>query len=216
MYCTIRPMRKEDIPQVTGIDREAFSTQWPPANYNQELQNQLARYIVACSDTPTAEEPDTETARKHSNSLISRLTHWFKFGFFHNLESPAPEEQDIIGFAGIWVLSDEAHVTNIAVTNKCQRQGIGELLLIRITELARELKADIMTLEVRSSNTTAQSLYLKYGFVQVGIRRAYYTDNREDGVLMSTENINSDSYQALFQQLKQAHEQKWRNQPPAG
>ena len=214
MYCTIRPMRKEDIAQVTGIDREAFPNQWPPANYNQELQNQLARYIVACNDTPTAEEPHTETARKHNNGLISRLTHWFKPGFLH--ESPAPEEQDIIGFAGIWVLSDEAHITNIAVRKKCQRRGIGELLLIHAIELAKELKADIMTLEVRSSNTTAQDLYLKYGFVQVGVRRAYYTDNREDGVLMSTENINSDSYQALFQQLKQAHEQKWCNQPPAG
>ena len=97
---------------------------------------------------------------------------------------------------------------------KCQRQGIGELLLIHTIELAKKLGADTLTLEVRVSNAAAQKLYLKYGFTQVGLRRAYYTDNREDGMLMSTEKISSDSYQALFQQLKQGYQERWYSQPP--
>jgi hypothetical protein len=55
---SVRPMRKEDIRQVTQIDREAFPTQWPPPNYQHELKNQLARYLVTCDDTKIFEEPD--------------------------------------------------------------------------------------------------------------------------------------------------------------
>ena len=50
LVCYVRLMRKEDIPQVTEIDREAFPTLWPPANYQRELDNQLAHYIVACDE----------------------------------------------------------------------------------------------------------------------------------------------------------------------
>ena len=87
---------------------------------------------------------------------------------------PSPSiRQYIVGFAGIWVLADEAHITNIAVRQRYQLRGIGELLLISIIDLAKELKASIMTLEVRTSNIAAQNLYSKYGFTQVGIRRDY-------------------------------------------
>jgi len=67
----------------------------------------------------------------------------------------------------------------------------------------------MITLEVRASNIAAQSLYSKYGFAQVGLRRGYYTDNREDGVLMSTEDIASVPFQVRLQELKQAHSEKW-------
>ena len=106
-------------------------------------------------------------------------------------------------------MAGEAHITNIAVREQYRRQGIGELLLISLIDLAIELDAHLVTLEVRASNTTAQSLYSKYGFIQVGLRRGYYTDNREDGVLMSLENITSAPIQANLQQLKQAHAQTW-------
>lgn len=205
----IRPMRKEDIPQISEIDREAFPNQWPPPNYRHELQNQIARYIVACEEggSPPAPAPK-------SPGLIYRLAPWLKRP--HRSEVPTPEQSYIIGFAGIWVLADEAHVTNIAVRTSHQRRGVGELLLIHLVELAKELKARNMTLEVRASNITAQSLYHKYGFVEMGVRRAYYLDNREDGVIMSTENIHTDSYKALLKQLKDAYARRWDNQLPDG
>ena len=101
-------------------------------------------------------------------------------------------------------MADEAHITNIAVRQKYQRRGLGELLIIATIDLAQELKASMMTLEVRASNTVAQSLYRKYGFVEVGVRRAYYVDNREDGIIMSTENITSESFQTRLRQLREA------------
>jgi len=208
---SLRPMYKEDIAQVTGIDREAFPAQLPSPNYHHELQNQLARYIVACDDTKTVEEPEVKP-EKGLSRLASRIKR--RFNPDHSPDSkPTPSSrQYIVGFAGIWVLSDEAHIPNIAVRQQYQRRGIGELLLISIIDLAKELKASIMTLEVRASNLAAQNLYSKYGFTQVGIRRGYYLDNREDGVLMSTESITSAPFQARLQQLREARTRKWGSQ----
>ena len=208
MPYSVRPMRQEDIAQVTDIDREAFPTQWPPANYKHELQNQLARYIVAYDENRTIVEPEVKPA-KGLSGLASRIQRWF------NHDHPLSDQPKkvirpyIVGFAGIWVMADEAHITNIAVRLSHQRQGIGELLLMSITDLATELKASIVTLEVRVSNLTAQKLYHKYGFTQVGLRRNYYTDNREDALIMSTDTITSPQFQEYFKQLKNDHAQKY-------
>lgn len=208
MTYSVRPMRKEDIAQVTEIDREAFPTQWPPPNYRQELQNQLAHYIVACDDTETALEPEVKP-EKGLSRLVSRIKRWFNRNCSPSHESSPSDKQYIVGFAGIWVLADEAHITNLAVRQRYQQRGIGELLLISTIDLAKELKASNMTLEVRASNLAAQNLYRKYGFAQVGIRRNYYIDNKEDGILMSTESITSASFQARLQQLREALARKW-------
>jgi ribosomal-protein-alanine N-acetyltransferase len=199
----IRQMEKGDLFQVTEIDREAFPTQWPPANYRQEIKNQLAHYIVVIDDTRTVTENVT-IQPKRGFSLASWLAPWRKPGYSRN-ETPATRtRQYIIGFSGIWMMTDEAHITNIAVSEAYRGRGIGELLLIATIDLARELKASSMTLEVRISNTVAQNLYSKYGFQQMGTRKAYYLDNREDAIIMSTENINSDSFRAHIQHLRES------------
>ncbi len=200
-------MRREDIPQVNEIDREAFTTQWPPPDYKRELKNLMAHYIVACDETKLAEQTEMRPA-PDSGSLLSKLTSWFHRQQSVGISMPS-EERLIAGFAGIWLMVDEAHITNIAVRKQYQRRGIGELLLIYLIELAKEMNASIMTLEVRASNTAAQNLYRKYSFAQMGIRRGYYTDNREDGIIMSTQSIISSSFQEHFQQLKQAHARRW-------
>jgi ribosomal-protein-alanine N-acetyltransferase len=199
-------MRKWDIPQVTEIDREVFSTLWPPANYRHELENRLAHYIVACDDEERAEEPEVEaTPPKGFSELISRLRHLVNHGRFPDDELPPAGRGHVFGFAGFWIMAGEAHITNVAVREEHRRQGIGELLLIALIDLAIKLDAGLVTLEVRASNTAAQCLYSKYDFAEVGVRRGYYTDNREDGVLMTLENIASAPVQANLQRLKQAY-----------
>jgi ribosomal-protein-alanine N-acetyltransferase len=183
-------MDKGDIPQVNEIDREAFPALWPPPNYRRELENSIAHYVVACDDT--LEEGEG------SAGFLSRLGHLFK------REVPATREY-IFGFAGFWIMAGEVHITNIAVRQRHHRQGIGELLLISLINLATKLEAQLITLEVRASNTAAQGLYAKYGFAKVGVRRSYYTDNREDGVLMTLEDITSEPVRADLQRLKEAH-----------
>ncbi|MFC2014345.1 ribosomal protein S18-alanine N-acetyltransferase, partial [Chloroflexota bacterium] len=208
--CYVRQMGREDIAQITEIDREAFPTLWPPANYRNELKNRLAHYVVACDGERAVEEPDARAvSEKYNSGLISRVRRLFNYERFVGNELPPPTREYIVGFAGLWLMADEAHVTNIAVREIHRCQGIGELMLIDIIDLATKLNACMLTLEVRASNIAAQSLYCKYGFTQVGVRRGYYTHDREDGVLMSTESITSASFQKRLQQLKQAHSEKW-------
>jgi len=174
-YC-VRPMRWEDITQVTEIDLEAFPTMLPPTNYERELKNKIAYYIVAYDDHRAVGE--------HGR-------------------------QYIVGLTGFWIIAGEAHIINIAVRQPYRRQGIGELLLISLIDLAIEKDAQLITLEVRASNNAAQSLYYKYGFNIKGIRRGYYSDNREDAVIMTVEEIYSASFQERLNILKQAHSKKW-------
>ena len=208
MACYVRLMRKEDIPQVMEIDRESFPTLWPPPNYRRELENRLARYIVA-SDDVVAEAEVKATPQEGFSGLISRLRQLFNHDHSSGNELTSSGRQYIFGFAGLWIMAGEAHITTIAVRERHRHQGVGELLLISLIDLATELDVSLITLEVRASNTTAQSLYSKYGFTWVGVRRGYYTDNREDAVLMSVENITSAQVQANLQRLKQAHSQRW-------
>ena len=215
MAYPIRPMLKEDIAQVTAIDHEAFPTQIPPPNYRHELQNQLARYIVVCDDTKTVAEPEVK-ADKGLSGLVSRIKKCFHRNHPPSARLSPSDQQYIVGFAGIWVLADEAHITNIAVRKRYQRQSIGELLLISTIDLAQKMKASMMTLEVRASNLIAQNLYRKYGFTQVGIRRGYYLDNREDGIIMSTENITSATFETHLQQLREALARKFGSQVMPG
>lgn len=94
---------------------------------------------------------------------------------------------DIIGYAGMWVIVDEAHVTNVAVSARYRGQGLGELLMTELQRTALFLGADRMTLEVRVSNTVAQNLYRKLGFEPSGVRPGYYSDNNEDALIMWAE-----------------------------
>jgi len=81
--------------------------------------------------------------------------------------------------------------------------------VLSIIDRAAKLRARIVTLEVRASNIVAQSLYYKYGFNQVGLRRGYYMDNKEDAIIMSTEDISSAPFKERFEQLRQAYYEKW-------
>ncbi|VEF49446.1 ribosomal-protein-alanine acetyltransferase [Bacillus freudenreichii] len=88
------------------------------------------------------------------------------------------------GYCGVWIILDEAHVTNIAILPEFRGRKLGEKLLFKMMSLAKEAGAKTMTLEVRVSNHVAKSLYKKLGFQEGGIRRGYYTDNREDAQVM--------------------------------
>ncbi len=208
-YC-IRKMCKDDVKQVLDIDREAFPTQWPPPNYVHELQNRLAHYIIVGEDGETTEAPHGETPpRSQRGRLVARLMRLFGRNHTVSNEPSGNSVDHILGFAGFWIMADEAHITSIAVREPLRGKGIGELLLIGVFDLARELEIGFITLEVRVSNIVAQTLYFKYGFNKTGLRRGYYTDNREDAIIMSTENINSPAFKERIQQLREAHAHKW-------
>ncbi|MGG4546380.1 ribosomal protein S18-alanine N-acetyltransferase [Rossellomorea marisflavi] len=94
------------------------------------------------------------------------------------------DEGQIAGYCGVWIVVDEAHITNVAVLPSHRGKGYGELLMRKIMEMAIESGARVMTLEARVSNVSAQSLYRKLGFQDGGIRKRYYSDNQEDAIVM--------------------------------
>jgi ribosomal-protein-alanine N-acetyltransferase len=198
---SIRPMVKEDLDQVNEIDREAFPTQWPPANYRQELQNKIAYYLVVSDNTRPITPP--HSPEKRHGDIMSILMPWKKerIAVLPNIPEP---QLFIAGFSGIWMMAGEAHVTNIAVRQEYRGRGLGELLLLATYDLAQSQNASFMTLEVRASNLRAQGLYNKYGFMEMGVRKGYYLDNHEDAVIMSTEMLNSYTYQDRIFKLKEA------------
>jgi ribosomal-protein-alanine N-acetyltransferase len=93
------------------------------------------------------------------------------------------DQDGIVGFAGLWHIADEGHITNIAVKQSHRGQGLGEDLLTALIAAGRALVLRAMTLEVRVSNTPARTLYEKLGFHYVGIRKRYYQDNNEDAAI---------------------------------
>lgn len=90
----------------------------------------------------------------------------------------------VLGYGGMWHVVNEAHITNIAVSPAYRKQGIASKILEKMIEVAKEKQMIGLTLEVRTSNTIAKDLYIKYGFKLEGIRKEYYEDNREDAFVM--------------------------------
>jgi len=101
----------------------------------------------------------------------------------------AEEDGRILGYAGAWVILDESHITNIAVREDARGRGLGKRLTAELLQILSNLGAGYATLEVRVSNTRAQSLYRSLGFVSVGKRKRYYEDNGEDAYLMVCEHL---------------------------
>mgnify|MGYP006266393229 FL=1 len=96
----------------------------------------------------------------------------------------------LVGYAGMLFTPDDAHVTNIAVDPEWQRRGIATELLLELCWKARERECQGLSLEVRVSNTSAQALYARFGFVPAGVRRKYY-ENVEDAIVMWCHDISS-------------------------
>ena len=91
---------------------------------------------------------------------------------------------EIVGYVGVWFVVDEGHITNVAVHSNYRGKKIGDKLVKEMVELCRQSNIVAMTLEVRVSNIVAQNLYKKYGFKMGGIRKEYYSDNKEDAIII--------------------------------
>jgi len=205
-------MAKKDIPQVSAIDREAFPTMWPPVNFQHELANRLAHYAVACDGNKVVSQQESQPTLRLVPVRSFLGLKWPFSSRTASTEPAAPETVEYItGFVGMWAMVDEAHIINIAVREAYRGNGIGELLLISSIDLATKCECTVATLEVRASNTIAQHLYTKYGFNKVGVRRGYYTDNKEDALIMTTDIITTDSFKQRFSKLKEDHFRKLGN-----
>jgi ribosomal-protein-alanine N-acetyltransferase len=116
-------------------------------------------------------------------------------------EEPPPTPP-IIGFAGMWLAFDEAHITTIGVDPEYRGRGLGELLLVAMFDEAFRRHTNWLTLEVRVSNAPAQALYHKYGFSEHGRRKRYYSDNNEDALIMWSDALSDPAYQRRVERLR--------------
>lgn len=213
MRIGIEPMRIEHVPVVSAIERASFNQPWPPHAYRKEIQqNRMAHYYVAkCLDGPAFEPRELALdgpSGPTESGLLGRLARLFQ---------PPPEPVRpgtegelcrIVGYAGLWLMVDEAHITTIAVHPKYRGTGIGELLLLQTIDRAFEIGARWLTLEVRKSNEVAKALYHKYTFKEMGVRRRYYSDDGEDALIMWTDPIDSDAFARLVARNRAALESR--------
>ncbi|MCH8206524.1 MAG: ribosomal protein S18-alanine N-acetyltransferase [Chloroflexi bacterium] len=211
MPFAVRPLAEGDIAQSAEIEREAFPALFPPTQFKRELKNRRSRYLVAWLQdhalAPWSSAPESEEEPRRP--LFGRLLRTATSRWLGRPSAWEPGSEYIVGFLGIWYSVDEAHVVSVGVRQTYRGQGIGELLLIAAIEQAMARPVEVVTLEVRVSNQVAKRLYSKYGFTERGLRKGYYTDNREDALIMTTESINLPPFSELFRELVGAHEERW-------
>lgn len=119
----------------------------------------------------------TETESEHGMLLVATLEQRVRGG-----EPLGP--LGVVGYAGAWLIVDEAHITTVAVHPGYRRQGIARKLIESLLEACASRGATCSTLEVRAGNAAAIELYESLGFVRAALRRKYYADNSEDAVVM--------------------------------
>jgi ribosomal-protein-alanine N-acetyltransferase len=215
MPYAVRPLEERDLTQSSEIEREAFPTLFPPTSFRRELKNRMARYLVAWrQEEPEEVEPllppiQVANAQDRERPLINKLFNNARSLWAKRPSAWEPGQQFIVGFVGAWYMVDEVHIVSIGVRTGFRGRGLGELLLISAMEQALERNVKTVTLEVRASNHVAKNLYKKYGFHERGVRKGYYTDDREDALIMTTDPICTSPYRQEFLELVRAHEQRW-------
>lgn len=153
--------------------------------------------------------------REHIKSVmqIERAcfaSHWPESAFLNELANRSARyvvakiDGQVVGFAGMWVIMDEAHVTTLGVLPTHRRRGIGERMLVRLLEIARSLGARRSTLEVRKSNAGAIRLYEKFTYTAVAVRRGYYAETGEDALVMWVNDLWAPPFEETFEALRRS------------
>lgn len=208
MEVFLRRLKTEDIDQVVEIEKEAFSPLWISTPFKRELNNQYACYLVACPDDETAQTAQAESQTVARRPFLKRLARGVD-GLMGREPKPETVPEFVAGYVSVWYQGDEAHITEIAVRENLRGRGIGELLLIGSMREAVKYGSKVMTLEARVSNFIAQRLYEKYDFEIVNTRKGYYSDNREDAVIMTTCPIDTEEYGRKFKGLQETYTNRW-------
>ena len=110
------------------------------------------------------------------------------------------EDDGVSGFAGVMVVGEEAHLTNLLVAEKARRRGVGKALMLGLVDAALEMGARHLTLEVRSKNEAARLFYAHFGLAPVGVRRGYYGD--DDALIMWVHDIDSEAYARRLEAIR--------------
>ncbi len=97
----------------------------------------------------------------------------------------AIENNEVVGYIGMSIVIDEGYIFNVAVKENSRNKGVATALINELVTYGKKNNFCFITLEVRESNEPARSLYSKFGFIKVGERKDYYTDPKENAILMT-------------------------------
>jgi [ribosomal protein S18]-alanine N-acetyltransferase len=205
----LEPMTTADVPEVSRVERRCFSNPWPAAAYRRELRLPEQNAYVVLRQFPAGVPAVGPTGGPkplgngaHANGRHDGTRPLARLALLPFGRRPEPNAPRIVGFAGMWSMFDEAHITTIGVEPEFRGRGLGELLLIALADEAVRRGADWLTLEVRVSNIPAQALYRKYGFTVQGVRKRYYSDNNEDAYIMWSPSLRDPAYLARYAELR--------------
>lgn len=159
---------------------------------------------------------DIEPMRHEDISEVQEIeravfpTPWSRATFEREIERPefhrlivAKLGERIVGYACLFYVLDEGHVTNIGVAPEFQGKGVGTQLMLSLVKFAMAKGVRRLMLEVRPDNRVAQRLYRKFGFFMTGVRRDYYTDSGEDAYIFWTGDITSERYENLLREIEE-------------
>jgi len=157
MSTILRYMHLTDIREVVVIDRLSFTPAWSEQSYAYEVSKAPTSHMIVMQ------------------SVLDNASRWRRF-----IRPFANSGGKILGYAGMWMIADEAHISTIASHPDERGKGVGEMILASLIQKAIHQQSAYMVLEVRVSNSVAQNLYHKYEFRIVDRRYNYYHDNHED------------------------------------
>lgn len=181
----LRYMQIKDIPDVMDIDHVAFIPPWPERSYRFEINESQISYMVVLEKVEQREI--TGWRRLVNNWRGNEVEH----------ESQAL----IVAYGGLWKIADESHISTIASHPDYRGNKFGEIILAGMIKRAIILKAEYMVLEVRMSNTIAQELYKKYGFIEHGVKKNYYHHDKEDAYDLRLD-LNRDNIEHVNKLIK--------------
>ena len=198
MSLHLRYMQLADIRQVAAIDVICFEPPWSYESYSFEINESQVSHMVVLDQQ--SDEALPVPARRQS--FGSRLR--------DKLRGNAPAAYstgEILGYGGLWKIDGEAHISTIAIHPANRGLGYGEVLLAGMFGKALQLDAEYIVLEVRVSNSVAQSLYQKYGFNRIARKKNYYRSDNEDAwdMRVSLGRDTRHRFDRLYEKLRLQH-----------
>ena len=162
---------------------------------NIQIRDICDEDLDAVVETECRIRPEHHWSRESFAKEIKNLYATYRAGFTN--------EGILTGFYGFWQIIDEAHITTLSTNPDYRRQKVATTLLLDMIDICYSQKVKYITLEVRESNVPAISLYQKFGFTTIGIRKNYYQDNAENALIMFTENIWYDKFKNNLKKIKE-------------
>lgn len=181
----LRYMQAKDLEEVVKIDKVSFTPAWSERSYRFEINESQVSFMLVLE--------------KYEERPMTGFKRWLNT--FRGQQNGTAPQPVIVGYAGLWKIADEAHISTIASHPDYRGRKYGEIMLASMIARAIALRAAYVVLEVRESNTVAQSLYRKYDFELHGIKKGYYHHNNEDAYDMRLELIEQN-----IRAFRQRHE----------